>query len=91
MIPNAPTRLAAQSEAYVRVYEVRTKVPRKAPHLTCLHVSAFVTVKCRETARRTAMARAEADTLREHRAASAEACTGGQAGTGEETAYSKVR
>lgn len=31
MIPNAPTRLAAQSEADVRVYEVRTKVPRKAP------------------------------------------------------------
>lgn len=37
------------------------------------------------------MVRAEADTLHEHLAASVEACTGGQAGTGEETVYSKVR
>lgn len=50
---------------------------RESPRLMCLHVSAFVTVKCRETARRTAMVRAEADTLHEHLAASVEACTGG--------------
>lgn len=89
VMPNVPTRLAAHSEADNRVYEVRPKAQQKTS-LARVHVFVYGTVKCREMARRTPIAQAEAGTLHEPLVACVEACMGEQAGTGEGTVYSKV-